>query len=177
MFRKITLILLSINLLAAKPAIANTQQKDETSFVETAAWCTLGAGAIAATVMFAPVVVPAVIAGAQGAAAAVATQAAVAGGAATGTVIQGAAAAPIAMQANMVIYAGTMTKEMVYKSPEEKLKALKDQESLELEKAKLDLVKCVEEHKVSGDRNSFDAPVACDELLMLVAMIDKNKES
>jgi hypothetical protein len=213
MLKKIVLILLSINLLAAKPIIANTsQEKQGMSFAETAAWCAFGAGAITATVMFAPVVVPATIAGAQGAAAAgaaVATQAAATGAAivaqttVAGTVIQGAAtavvakavvagaaikgaatavaakaaAAPIVAQANMVIFAGQMTKKLVYQSPEEKLKALKNEEALELANAKLELQNCINQHKTSGDINALGIPTACDELAMLFYMLAENKSA
>lgn len=86
MLKKITFVLLSINLLVSNLIIAeNNVQEDGVSYVKLAVWSGVGLGAVAATIVFAPAIVPVVIAGAKGTAVVAGTKAATAGSIALGT--------------------------------------------------------------------------------------------
>ena len=171
MLKKILpLILLSINLLLSIPIAANTTLEDKTSLTEIVIWCGVGVGAVAITIVYAPIVIPAVIAGAKGTATVVATKTVAAGAAIkTGCLT----AAPIAMKANTVISLGNIGKKVVYSSPEEKLQAALQQEYTEYSQAKLDLEKCINEHTVGNI--SLDIPKSCKEKAMILALLAQEK--
>lgn len=170
MFKIITVILLSVNLLTSKPAVENTPSKERLSFAKVAAWCGFGVGAAAVTagaVIYTPVVIPTVVAGAKAAA----------GAAVTATKVAGAkaAAAPITVKINATIFAGKVGRKFVYENHDEKLQAALKNESCELSKAKLDFQTCLSKHSANNDVISLEIPSACQESGMLLAILEQEK--
>jgi hypothetical protein len=169
MLKKILpLVLLSINLFLSKPITANTPSEEKTSLTEIVIWCGVGVGAVAITIVYAPIVIPAVIAGAKGTATVVATKTVAAGAAIKAGCVT---VAPVAIKANSAIALGKIGKQLVYSSPEEKLQAALQQEYTEYSQAKLDLEKCINEHIVS----TLDIPKSCKEKAMILALLAQEK--
>lgn len=172
MIKKTGIILLSVNLLVSKPAPENNTSREGVSFAKVAKWCGVGAGAAAVTagaVVYAPIVMPAIITGAK-----VATGAAVAAAKLAGIK---AAAAPITVKINAAIIAGKAGRKFVYVNQDEKLQAALQNESCECFKTRLDFQTCLNKHSTNKDANSLEIPSACQETGMLLSLLEQEKLS
>ena len=153
MFKRASLILLSINALTSNTVLANSSQ-DETSYITCVVWGSVVIGAGTVVWMCAPVVIPIVAAKAVVAATtikagcvvvgtkAVAAGAAVGGAIKTGVVV----VAPIAKTFGPVVLIADYAVTALNKAPEIQLSFATAAESYRLDQAKKDFEKCMNKH-------------------------------
>lgn len=175
MFKRASLILLSINALTLNIVLANSSQ-DETSYVMYVVWGSVGIGAGAVVWVCAPVVIPFVAAKAVVAGTAIKTGCVVVGtkAVAAGTVVGGAIktgvviAAPIAKTLGPVVVAADYAVKIANQVPEMQLYVATKIESFTLFQAKEDFEKCMKNY---ADRNALIVPEICKKEELLFALL------
>lgn len=167
MFKRVTLVFLSFNLLIPNLAIAKDSSQDSHSFVEYFVfWAVVGAGT-AVTIMYAPIVIPMAIANAKAAAVIVGTKAAVAGAAVkTGIAV----VAPVAKTLGPIVFMTDCAVKIANQAPEIQLHMVTAAESREFSQAKEKFDQCMNKYAYP---NPFIVPENCKKEALLVALLEQ----
>lgn len=171
MFKKMVFILLSTTLCSAESMVLENPQNQDMSVQNKILLCGLGAGGIAAAVVWAPVILPAgAVMVIKGTVVAAAAKIGAAGAAVKGGVI---AAGPIAFKINLAIKAARIGRPYIYENPNEKLNRLLREEALDSTRAKEELADCLENNNVTIENGSLVIPNACQDAAMMFAMFSQ----
>lgn len=159
MFKKLLLLLLSINLFASD----NDKQKNSsTSTTMIVIYCVGGTVVVAGGVLAAPLVLPATTI------VAIQTSAAAAGVSVANAFV---VATPYAQGVSIGVSVGRAGRPYVIQTTEEQLADFLKKEAAELTKARTELSKCLVKHKKDSQRDSSGCPTACEDIAFTFAIL------
>ncbi len=189
MFKKISLIFLSLNLLGPSSIRTEDSSQNSSSLTEFVLFWAVAITGATVTVIYAPVVIPAVIANAKAAAVIASAKAATTGAAiktgsvivytkaiAAGTAVKTgcAAAAPVVKVLSPIVLTADAAVNIAEQMPETKLHNARAEELREFFQAQTDFEKCMNKY---ADQNFSIVPDTCKkEELLFVLLAEANAE-